>query len=828
MAEIGIIASVIGIAEVGFKLSTSLYTFGVTVASADRSIIAISKDVSLTSSVMKELGDVLQQDHEANAPNEKEAATPKAQGRRIASANAIGTADQLIHECKTLFEEMDRLLVDRLPHLSAAEGDQTKKAILMLERLKWPRLQLKLQVVRGNLDRLKSTLLLMLHVLILGKLMAERHVFPTQRSGDSVRTDNDLRTKVPSAVTNQRALIEHLQQSNEDYIRKFERLQLDVQDRDVKEDRVFQNSVAALPPYLGGVQTTFFPNHSSSRKSTGDARAMRSLARDTVAPTEAMSLEDTVLLNLLFHYNRLFERLIGEVHAKDYDIATKSRSRIEYQIKIARSNELEIQLEKTTSHRVQQSIEAMISGQSLEAEPSPLTPQSSEFSHGKATAAWHDPYLPTSIEYSQPRKRGVIEYGRAKRRRPARPVSENTKTLNSDNSLLKSKAVNSRMATQSILKGDIESEICPRDKAPTEPTPPPLSPLKNIAAGGDQGRAWETDLSSGFKEPETSSMAPLKCCRESSSTRKESRDPEIVEGPVYRTKANTELDPYREQLNARDHQTYPSPPPHPQQQGHPQQQPQQQLTPQQTAYLQQITSNAFEQLMQQAALKYGSPQNVPPQEKQAIQQGAHIAGQEQMRKAVIQQQQQNQQMQQMQQMHNMTHMQQMPQMQQMGLNPGQAIPYAMSFSYSTYNQGDPRDSPASGLEHDALERPRKPQCWDHSCNGRSFSSISNLLRHQGEKGDIPQKLTCHRCAAEFTRKAALGDHLILGECKARSSKASHDHDEDEPPPKRQKAQQKSTSVGNGEEGELTNLEAKMPAGHPPNKIDELLALWTTL
>jgi hypothetical protein len=173
MAEIGIVASILSIAEVGFKLSTSLYTFGITVASADRSVIAISKDVSLTSSVLKELGDILRHDHEANTPNTRGSSAPKSHGRKIASANAIGTADQLVKECKTLFEEMDKVLVEKVPHLPAGEGAQTKKAVLMLERLKWPRLQPKLQRVRGNLDRLKSTLLLMLHVITLGKLIAE-------------------------------------------------------------------------------------------------------------------------------------------------------------------------------------------------------------------------------------------------------------------------------------------------------------------------------------------------------------------------------------------------------------------------------------------------------------------------------------------------------------------------------------------------------------------------------------------------------------------------------------------------------------------------------
>jgi hypothetical protein len=47
-------------------------------------------------------------------------------------------------------------------------------------------------------------------------------------------------------------------------------------------------------------------------------------------------------------------------------------------------------------------------------------------------------------------------------------------------------------------------------------------------------------------------------------------------------------------------------------------------------------------------------------------------------------------------------------------------------------------------------RPR-PQCWEHGCNGRQFSTFSNLLRHQREKSGQAAKASCPNCGAEFTR-----------------------------------------------------------------------------
>ena len=77
MAEVALLASIIQVANVGFRLGLRLYTFGETVASADRSILAISEDVTFTSFVLKELGHVFEHDkgriHPGNATKTAEA-----------------------------------------------------------------------------------------------------------------------------------------------------------------------------------------------------------------------------------------------------------------------------------------------------------------------------------------------------------------------------------------------------------------------------------------------------------------------------------------------------------------------------------------------------------------------------------------------------------------------------------------------------------------------------------------------------------------------------------------------------------------------------------
>ncbi|KAF2130028.1 hypothetical protein P153DRAFT_385262 [Dothidotthia symphoricarpi CBS 119687] len=61
----------------------------------------------------------------------------------------------------------------------------------------------------------------------------------------------------------------------------------------------------------------------------------------------------------------------------------------------------------------------------------------------------------------------------------------------------------------------------------------------------------------------------------------------------------------------------------------------------------------------------------------------------------------------------------------------------------------------------------KPQCWEHGCNGRQFSTFSNLLRHQREKSGTASKSYCPRCGAEFTRTTARNGHMAHDKCKPR-------------------------------------------------------------
>ncbi|KAJ5595064.1 uncharacterized protein N7459_001272 [Penicillium hispanicum] len=87
----------------------------------------------------------------------------------------------------------------------------------------------------------------------------------------------------------------------------------------------------------------------------------------------------------------------------------------------------------------------------------------------------------------------------------------------------------------------------------------------------------------------------------------------------------------------------------------------------------------------------------------------------------------------------------------------------------------PSDSiPTTDGEHPlrvVSSRPR-PQCWDHGCNGREFSTFSNLLRHQREKSGVVAKAECPICGAVFTRTTARNIHVAQGKCKGAGRESS--------------------------------------------------------
>src|SRR2546423_387958 len=139
---LGIAASILQIAELGGKLSVKLFTFSRKIKNADKSISSISKDIAATGAVLQQLANELRKDERL----------------RLCSDQAVATVKLLVDDCKKIFSELNEALDSRPSGNSYISG--------WMEKLKYPFLEPHIELLRSNLERLKSSLVVMLNVLI--------------------------------------------------------------------------------------------------------------------------------------------------------------------------------------------------------------------------------------------------------------------------------------------------------------------------------------------------------------------------------------------------------------------------------------------------------------------------------------------------------------------------------------------------------------------------------------------------------------------------------------------------------------------------------------
>ncbi|KAG9190481.1 hypothetical protein G6011_08569 [Alternaria panax] len=137
MAEVvGLVASVVQLVGADLKLSQALYQCADGVATANRRIKNVANEVNLTSLVIQELGDIFKQDETAN----------------LISANAVSAANETIKECSIVFMEIEVIVNKTKPE--------------KMGRLISPLRDSKIELLRSQIDKLKSTLELLMQVLI--------------------------------------------------------------------------------------------------------------------------------------------------------------------------------------------------------------------------------------------------------------------------------------------------------------------------------------------------------------------------------------------------------------------------------------------------------------------------------------------------------------------------------------------------------------------------------------------------------------------------------------------------------------------------------------
>lgn len=157
-------ASIIGIATAGIQISIKLITFSNQVGTAPSRIRNIGNDVSLTSGVLQQLGDLMK----AKISDDETSSIFSPGGLQSTKASA--------EACDGVFRELKHALERASKQIRTNTSNLGKKVTLSkIERLKWPFLQPGFDDLRTDLRDSRETLILILQVTTLAysKKLAE-------------------------------------------------------------------------------------------------------------------------------------------------------------------------------------------------------------------------------------------------------------------------------------------------------------------------------------------------------------------------------------------------------------------------------------------------------------------------------------------------------------------------------------------------------------------------------------------------------------------------------------------------------------------------------
>lgn len=146
LESLGIAASLIQIADAGANLSIRLFTFYRQIKTVNKSIQNLSSDVALTSTIMRQLAENLHRDEQEET--------------RLCSEEAFQTAEDILGQCRSVFKEIEGAI-------ERSEPESGKSRLRDITgRVKNALMEPDFNILMGDLERLKSSMLLLLHVIM--------------------------------------------------------------------------------------------------------------------------------------------------------------------------------------------------------------------------------------------------------------------------------------------------------------------------------------------------------------------------------------------------------------------------------------------------------------------------------------------------------------------------------------------------------------------------------------------------------------------------------------------------------------------------------------
>lgn len=298
----GVVSSIIQIADLGTRVALKLCTFchKAKKAESNINIQTLSKDVSLTCTVLRQLGDNLRQDDQI----------------QLYSPNAFETAHKISDECGRVFRSIEFAMDKGLStdaNAAAESSVDAKKSNPFLVLFKEP----QSEVLQAKLDRLNNTMLLLLNVIIYANQLRKND---TQNSRD------------------QRELIEVLVQQKLESDLKFDRLTRAIED--VKLDN---SSVPDKKPVAKNTVGAFnnMPVVDSSAANDSNSSARSSRITELTDLPELTSDQFSVISMEIENYSGLIEGLLENLQTAEPHLAASRHLRIKQAILNAHARELQ-------------------------------------------------------------------------------------------------------------------------------------------------------------------------------------------------------------------------------------------------------------------------------------------------------------------------------------------------------------------------------------------------------------------------------------------------------------------------------------------------------
>lgn len=145
-----IIASVIGVAGAGFRLSLILNAVGHEMATADLEIQKIAKEISLFSLMLKQVGRTMEM------------------AESLVSQSALDAAKEITAQSQTVFNEVKEMV-----EMSQKRDENGNlRSITIAQRVRWCFKKQRVRYLLGQLESLKLSLSIMLQILLLGRSIA--------------------------------------------------------------------------------------------------------------------------------------------------------------------------------------------------------------------------------------------------------------------------------------------------------------------------------------------------------------------------------------------------------------------------------------------------------------------------------------------------------------------------------------------------------------------------------------------------------------------------------------------------------------------------------